>query len=82
MRSRDDILRKGLAPLVGTLVLAWALVRNGRDTIKDDYGLTTLLGLGGVFVIGVATLLIGVVLMAVWNTRAPAFFRGETFAPG
>jgi amino acid transporter len=82
MRSRDDLLRKGLAPLVGTLVLGWALVRNGRDTIKDDYGLTTLLGLGGVFVIGVVTLLVGVVLMAIWSTRAPAFFRGETFAPG
>jgi amino acid transporter len=82
MRSRDDFLRKGLAPLVGTLVLGWALVRNGRDTIKDDYGLTTLLGLGGVFVIGVVTLLVGVALMAIWNTRAPAFFRGETFAPG
>jgi len=82
MRSRHDFLRKGLAPLVGTLVLGWALVRNGRDTIKDDYGLTTLLGLGGVFVIGVVTLLVGVALMAIWNTRAPAFFRGETFAPG
>jgi hypothetical protein len=75
-------LRKTVAPLVGTLVLGWALIRNGRDTIKDDYGLTTLLGLGGVFVIGVATLLIGVLVMVVWNVRAPAFFRGETFAPG
>ena len=59
-------------------MLGWALIRNGLDTIKDDYGLTTLLGLGGVFVIGVAILLIGVALMLVWNTRAPAFFRGET----
>jgi amino acid transporter len=81
-RSRGDLLSKGVAPLVGTAVLAWALVRNGLDTIKDDYGLTTLLGLGGVFVIGVAILLIGIVLMGVWKLRAPAFFRGETFAPG
>jgi hypothetical protein len=60
-------------------VLGWALYRNGKDTYAKDYGLTTLLGVGGVFVIGVATLLIGVVLMAAWNLRAPAFFRGETF---
>jgi hypothetical protein len=32
-----------------------------------------------VFVIGVATLLLGIVLMAAWNLLAPAFFRGETF---
>jgi amino acid transporter len=82
LRSPGDLLTKGVAPVVGTVVLGWALVRNGLDTIKDDYGLTTLLGLGGVFVIGVATLLIGVALMAAWRVSAPAFFRGETFAPG
>jgi amino acid transporter len=81
-RSAGNLLRQGVAPVVGTAVLGWALVRNGKDTLADDYGLTTLLGLGGVFVIGVVTLLIGVVLMVVWNTRAPAFFRGETFSPG
>jgi hypothetical protein len=27
----------------------------------------------------VATLLIGIILMVLWNLRAPAFFRGETF---
>jgi hypothetical protein len=82
LRSRSDFLRKGLAPLVGTAVLGWALIRNGRDTLDEDYGLTTLLGLGGVFVIGVATLIVGLLLMAAWKLRAPAFFRGETFAPG
>jgi hypothetical protein len=33
-------------------------------------------------VIGIGTIVLGVVLMAIWNWRAPAFFRGETFAPG
>jgi amino acid transporter len=81
-RDGGEFLRKGLAPLVGTAILGWALYRNGRDTFAEDYGLTTLLGVGGVFVIGCATVLIGVVLMAVWNIRAPAFFRGETLRPG
>jgi amino acid transporter len=82
LRSGADALAKGVAPLVGTGVLAWALYRNGKDTIEVDYGFTSLLGLGGVFVIGVATVLIGVVLMLVWKLRAPAFFHGETFTPG
>lgn len=81
-RSGADFLRKAVAPAVGTLVLGWALVRNGKDTFADDYGLTTLFGIGGVFVIGAATVLIGVVLMMLWNLAAPAFFRGETFTAG
>jgi amino acid transporter len=81
-RSRRDLLAKGVAPLVGTAVLGWALVRNGKETFAADYGLTSLLGIGGVFVIGVATVLIGIVLMVVWNAVSPAFFRGETFSAG
>jgi amino acid transporter len=77
--STGDFLAKGVTPAVGAIVLGWALYRNGKDTYAKDYGLTTLFGVGGVFVIGVATLLIGVILMAAWNLRAPAFFRGETF---
>jgi amino acid transporter len=82
LRSGHDFVVKGIAPLVGTGVLGWALVRNGKDTFADDYGLTSLLGIGGVFVIGVATVIIGVVLMLAWNVAAPAFFRGETFTAG
>lgn len=80
--SAGTLVRQGLAPVIGTAVLGWALIRNGKDTLADDYGLTTLFGLGGVFVIGVVTLLIGAILMVLWNLRAPAFFRGETFTPG
>jgi amino acid transporter len=80
-RSLGDVMSKFAAPLVGTVILIWALVRNGKDTIADDYGLTTLFGVGGVFVIGAATILIGIVLMTIWNLRSKPFFRGETFAP-
>jgi hypothetical protein len=82
LRSPGDFLRKAVAPLVGTAVLGWALYRNGKDTFEVDYGLTSLFGVGGVFVIGLATVLIGVVLMVIWNLRSPAFFRGETFTAG
>lgn len=82
LASRADFLRKCVAPLIATGVLGWAFVRNLKDTDQTDYGLTTLLGVGGVFVIGLATLALGLALMALWNWRAPSFFRGETFAPG
>jgi amino acid transporter len=82
LRSGGDLLAKGVLPAIGTGILGWALVRNLKDTYKKDYGLTSLLGIGGVFVIGVATLLIGVLLMLIWNARSREFFRGETFTPG
>ena len=36
--------------------------------------------MGGVFIIGIGTLLFGVVLMIIWSRIAPAFFRGETLS--
>jgi amino acid transporter len=82
LRSSGDLVAKGILPAVGTVILGWALVRNLKDTYSKDYGLTSLFGIGGVFVIGVATILIGTVLMLAWNARSQEFFRGETFAEG
>jgi amino acid transporter len=82
LRSTGDLVAKGILPAIGTGILGWALVRNLQDTYKKDYGLTSLFGIGGVFVIGVATILIGIVLMLAWNSRSREYFRGETFARG
>ncbi|WP_396930873.1 APC family permease [Mycolicibacterium sp.] len=38
----------------------------------------SLLGVGTAFVVGVLSLAFGVVLMILWNLKAPAFFRGTT----
>jgi amino acid transporter len=75
------LLLEGLLPLAGTAVLGWAFVRTLKDTYDTAYGATTILGVGGVFAIGVVAVGLGVVAMVVWRLRAPAFFRGETFAP-
>ena len=49
------------------------------DTVDPAYGSGgSIFGLGTVFVLGVGTLALGVVVMFVWQARAPAFFRGET----
>ncbi len=82
LRSSGDLLAKGILPAIGTAILGWALVRNLKDTYSKDYGLTSFFGVGGVFVIGLGTLLIGIVLMLLWNARSGEFFRGETFAAG
>jgi amino acid transporter len=82
LRSSGDLIAKGILPAIGTVILGWAFVRNLKDTYNKDYGLTSLFGIGGVFVIGAATLLIGIILMLLWNARSSEFFRGETFTHG
>jgi hypothetical protein len=34
--------------------------------------------IGGVFLLGIGTMLLGVVLGSIWRAVAPEFFRGET----
>ncbi|HEY6399447.1 MAG TPA: APC family permease, partial [Solirubrobacteraceae bacterium] len=80
-RSARDLMLKGIIPAIGTGILGWALVHQLIASYKTSFGLTTIFGIGGVFVIGVGAVLIGVVLMVLWNLRSRSFFRGETFTP-
>ncbi len=72
------VLMKGLWPFLGGVMLLTAFVIASYQYAQPDYGSTTLWGIGGVFVLGIGSLLLGVVLMFIWNAMAPAFFRGET----
>ncbi|HEX6365325.1 MAG TPA: APC family permease [Agromyces sp.] len=67
-------------PLVGGLLLTFAFIYSAIDMLDPDYGYTVLLGVGGVFVVGVGSLALGVVLMVVWSFFADSkpFFRGES----
>jgi hypothetical protein len=70
---------KGVAPLLGGLALGAVFVKLVIDTKDPEYGSGgSIFGLGTVFVLGVGVLLLGVVVMLVWQARSPSFFRGET----
>jgi amino acid transporter len=74
-----EFLLKGVAPVLGGLMLAAVFVKLVIDTTDPEYGSGgSILGLGTVFVLGVGVLLVGVIVMFVWQARSPAFFRGET----
>lgn len=79
-RSGRDLLVKGIMPLLGALMLTAAFVQSLVDMVQRDYGETVLFGVGGVFVVGVGSLLAGVVLMIVWSFFAGSkpFFRGQS----
>ncbi len=79
-KSAFNFVYQFLFPLLGALILTAAFVKSAIDMLDPDYGYTVLLGVGGVFVIGIGSLLVGVVLMVVWFffKGSKPFFRGET----
>jgi amino acid transporter len=76
--SAKDLWQKVILPLIGALILFAAFVKTAIDSYASDFGETAPFGIGGVFVLGIGSILIGVVLMVIWNIVAPAYFRGET----
>jgi amino acid transporter len=78
--SARNFVMRGVLPLLGGLILLGAFIESSILYAAPDYGKTKMLGIGGVFVVGIGTLLLGVVLMFVWRWRAPAYFLGETLS--
>lgn len=76
--SFRNFVMRGLFPLLGGLSLLGAFLIAGYEYADPEYGYTSLAGIGGVFVLGIGSLLLGLVLMFVWQARHPAYFRGET----
>lgn len=76
--SFRDGLVKVLIPLAGGLMLLGALIKSAIDYWGPDSSYTTFHGVGGVFIIGVGSLLLGVVLMFAYQLVRPDYFRGTT----
>lgn len=85
-RSTRDFLMKGLFPFLGGAMLLFFFCYAAFDIYADpSYGQTVinlpLLGkTGGVSVIGIGSLLLGVVLMVIYRFIRPTFFRKEVIA--
>ena len=74
-------LEQVVLPAVGALVLVPVGLIEAYRMANPEYGSTgSLAGIGTVFIIGVFSLFIGVLLMIFWNLKAPAFFRGQTLS--
>jgi amino acid transporter len=76
--SVRNFVMRGLFPLLGGAMLLGAFVVASYQYADPDYGETTILGIGGVFVLGIGSLVLGLILMFVWQAKAPAYFRGQT----
>lgn len=68
-----------ILPGIAALILIPVGLFEAYRMINPEYGSGgSLAGIGTVFIIGVLSLILGVVLMIVWNLKSPAFFRGQT----
>jgi amino acid transporter len=87
--SARDFWMRGVLPTLGGLILFFALAWSLHDDwLAPSDVSTSYTGwqmpfsphwhIGGVFLLGVGTFVIGIVLMFVWRAIAPPFFRGET----
>jgi uncharacterized membrane protein len=81
-RTTKDLWLKVILPVVGALILLAAFVKTAWDSLAPDYGQTHPFGIGGVFVLGIGSILLGVVLMIVWNVMRPSYFQGSTMRDG
>jgi amino acid transporter len=81
-RSAKDLWLKVILPLVGAAILFAAFIKTAIDSYAKDFGQTAPLGIGGVFVLGIGSILFGVVLMIIWNIVQPEYFRGTTMPDG
>jgi|tagenome__1003787_1003787.scaffolds.fasta_scaffold20973918_2 amino acid transporter len=73
-----DLWLKVILPLLGAIILFAAFVKTAIDSTATDFGETTIFGIGAVFVLGILSILLGVVLMVIWNIMRPDYFRGVT----
>ena len=73
-----DFVFKGLFPGLGGIMLALVFLKTCVDTWDPAYGAGgAIFGIGTVFVIGVGILLLGVVLMFVWQSPSSRRFSAE-----
>ena len=82
LSSARDVLMRFVLPLLGGLFMLAVFVLACIEYADPEYGETVLFGVGGVFVVGVGALVLGLLLMVVWNAVAPAFSQGRTMLRG
>ena len=86
--SARDFVMRGVAPLLGgvalLIVFIYGLIQYAKPGwLTDDKGNNvTILGFGAVAAVGIGALMLGLILMVVWSTMAPGFFRGRTLTRG
>jgi amino acid transporter len=76
--SFRDTVMQGVLPVLGGVILLGFFVYACHTYASADYGYTHIGKIGGVFLLGVGSLVLGLILMFAYELVRPAYFRGET----
>src|SRR5664280_1077341 len=87
LKSAKNFFLMGVAPTVWAIMFALILVKVIHDDYPYDNGngnsYTGIHGIGGVFLMGAGTLVLGIILMIImWVLRPEFFHRGPETWPG
>jgi amino acid transporter len=83
LKSAKNFFLIGVAPTLGAILFALILVKVLYDDYAPANSYTSFHGIGGIFLMGVGTMLVGVVLMVIMWIWKPEFFkRGPETWPG
>ena len=80
-RSAHAFLVKGILPLVGGLTLLGAFVLSIKSYWPAASSYSSFHGIGGIFLIGAGSLVIGVIIMLVTSRFMPRYFAAGITAP-
>jgi amino acid transporter len=73
--SSHALVFKGILPLAGGLMMLAAFARSALDMIDPSYGSTSFGGVGGVFLLGIGSIVLGLPVTTLIRLRYPNFFR-------
>src|ERR1700729_2246910 len=81
LRGPRALLVKGILPLVGGLTLLGAFVLSIKSYWPAASSYSSFHGIGGIFLIGAGSLIVGVILMIVTARFIPRYFKDGITAP-
>jgi amino acid transporter len=76
-KSVKNFVFIGVLPVTGGLILLALFIKSVHE-LADDHSGGVAFGWGLAAVVGIGALLVGVILMVLWNIKAPEFFRRKT----
>jgi amino acid transporter len=81
LRGPRALLVKGILPLLGGLTLLGAFVLSIKSYWPAASSYSSFHGIGGIFLIGVGSLIVGVIIMVVTSRFLPRYFADGITAP-
>jgi len=76
-----DLIVKGILPLAGAVALVGAIILSVKSYWPASSSYSSFAGIGGIFLIGTGSLLLGVILMLACRLTLPQFFTAGTLPP-